>query len=133
MSPTIRIDDDVFDELKKHAEPLVDTPNTVLRRLLGLSGSVADSDYGASCEPECLSQAGFHCPWSTAPTSKKGHPPDASEDRNDPQRVGVRGPDARDHQRAWWPGGCARSAGRASRRGLNDQLTEVDRAEARLR
>src|SRR5262249_31742425 len=40
MSPTIRIDDDVFDELKKHAEPFVDTPNTVLRRLLGLGESV---------------------------------------------------------------------------------------------
>jgi hypothetical protein len=36
MSPTIRIDDDVFEELKKHAEPLVDTPNSVLRRLLRL-------------------------------------------------------------------------------------------------
>jgi hypothetical protein len=36
MSPTIRIDDDVFEELKKHAEPFVDTPNTVLRRLLNL-------------------------------------------------------------------------------------------------
>jgi hypothetical protein len=36
MSPTIRIDDDVFEELKKHAEPFVDTPNTVLRRLLKL-------------------------------------------------------------------------------------------------
>lgn len=36
MSPTIRIDDDVFDELKKHAEPFVDTPNTVLRRILDL-------------------------------------------------------------------------------------------------
>lgn len=43
MSPTIRIDDEVFDELKKHAEPFVDTPNTVLRRLLGLS----DSSNGA--------------------------------------------------------------------------------------
>ena len=39
MSPTIRIDDEVFDELKKHAEPFVDTPNTVLRRLLSLSES----------------------------------------------------------------------------------------------
>ena len=37
MSPTIRIDDDVFDELKGHAEPFVDTPNSVLRRLLGLA------------------------------------------------------------------------------------------------
>ena len=40
MSPTIRIDDDVFDALKKHAEPFVDTPNTVLRRILGLGGGV---------------------------------------------------------------------------------------------
>jgi Mrr N-terminal domain len=47
MSPTIRIDDDVFAELKKNAEPLVDTPNTVLRRLLGLgeSGSGGDLEH----------------------------------------------------------------------------------------
>ncbi|MFN8161721.1 MAG: winged helix-turn-helix domain-containing protein [Solirubrobacterales bacterium] len=37
MSPTIRIDDDVFEALQEHAEPLVDTPNSVLRRLLGLA------------------------------------------------------------------------------------------------
>jgi hypothetical protein len=37
VSPTIRIDEEVFDELKKHAEPFIDTPNSVLRRLLGLS------------------------------------------------------------------------------------------------
>ncbi len=34
--PTIRIDDEVFEALKKLAEPLVDTPNSVLRRLLDL-------------------------------------------------------------------------------------------------
>jgi hypothetical protein len=34
--PTVRIDDEVFDALKKLAEPLVDTPNSVLRRLLDL-------------------------------------------------------------------------------------------------
>ena len=32
--PTIRIDAEVFDALKKLAEPLVDTPNSVIRRLL---------------------------------------------------------------------------------------------------
>lgn len=37
MMPTIRIDDDVMKALQKKAIPLVDTPNTVLRRLLGLS------------------------------------------------------------------------------------------------
>ncbi len=30
------VDDDVFGVLAKHSEPLVDTPNTVLRRLLGI-------------------------------------------------------------------------------------------------
>lgn len=44
MSPTIRIDEIVFDELKKHAEPFVDTPNSVLRRLLGLPETGADSN-----------------------------------------------------------------------------------------
>lgn len=34
MMPTIRIDDDVFSSLKAMAEPFVDTPNTVIRRLL---------------------------------------------------------------------------------------------------
>jgi hypothetical protein len=37
MTPwNIEIDDAVYDELKRHAEPFVDTPNTVLRRLLDL-------------------------------------------------------------------------------------------------
>jgi Mrr N-terminal domain len=46
MSPTIRIDDDVFEELKKHAEPFVDTPNTVLRRLLNLGQAGTDAANG---------------------------------------------------------------------------------------
>jgi hypothetical protein len=33
---TIEIDDEVFERLKDEAEPFVDTPNSVLRRLLGL-------------------------------------------------------------------------------------------------
>ncbi len=32
---TIEIDDEIFDLLKRKAEPFTDTPNTVLRRLLG--------------------------------------------------------------------------------------------------
>lgn len=36
MSPSIDIDDDVFDCLKSKAEPFVDTPNSVLRRELGI-------------------------------------------------------------------------------------------------
>ena len=34
MMPTIRIDDDLWAFLKKHAEPFEDTPNDVLKRLL---------------------------------------------------------------------------------------------------
>ncbi len=45
MPPTIRIDDEVFDALKKHAEPFVDTPNSVLRRLLEL-GETASNGRG---------------------------------------------------------------------------------------
>jgi hypothetical protein len=37
MSPTIRIDSEVLDKLKENAEPFVDTPNSVLRRILGLA------------------------------------------------------------------------------------------------
>jgi Mrr N-terminal domain len=33
---SIDVDEDVFELLKQYAEPLVDTPNTVLRRLLGI-------------------------------------------------------------------------------------------------
>lgn len=36
MSLSIEIDDEVFKVLKNQAEPFVDTPNTVLRRLLGI-------------------------------------------------------------------------------------------------
>lgn len=37
MAPTIAIDDEVLALLKGNAEPFVDTPNSVLRRLLGMS------------------------------------------------------------------------------------------------
>lgn len=52
MSPTIRIDDEVFNELKKHAEPFVDTPNSVLRRLLGLveAGAALPGDIEVGSE-----------------------------------------------------------------------------------
>ncbi len=35
MMPVIRISDEVMDMLKKFAEPFVDTPDTVLRKILG--------------------------------------------------------------------------------------------------
>jgi 5-methylcytosine-specific restriction protein A len=36
MSPTIRIDDEVYSWLQKKARPFEDTPNTVLRKIAGL-------------------------------------------------------------------------------------------------
>ncbi|MCW6008412.1 hypothetical protein K1W54_28295 [Micromonospora sp. CPCC 205371] len=36
--PTIRVDDDVYHRLQQEAKPFVDTPNSVLRRLLDLDG-----------------------------------------------------------------------------------------------
>jgi len=36
MTPTIRIDNQVWEYLKRKAEPFEDTPNSVLRRLFGL-------------------------------------------------------------------------------------------------
>lgn len=36
MSPTVRVDEEVYRALQSRAEPFVDTPNSVLRRLLDL-------------------------------------------------------------------------------------------------
>jgi hypothetical protein len=38
--PTVRLDDEVFEGLKSLAEPLVDTPNSVIRRLLEANGTL---------------------------------------------------------------------------------------------
>ena len=43
--PVIRIDNDVWAELKKRAEPLVDNPNSVLRRILHLDSSNIRSHF----------------------------------------------------------------------------------------
>ena len=51
MSPTIRIDNEVLDKLKEHAEPFVDTPNSVLRRILELRAAAlktTEVDDGAA-------------------------------------------------------------------------------------
>jgi hypothetical protein len=54
MCPVIRIDDDVYEWLKNQAVPFADTPNSVLRRLVGIdrSGSAiptnSDSTTGAA-------------------------------------------------------------------------------------
>jgi len=41
--PTIRIDDEIWAWLKMHAQPLEDTPNTVLRRIAGLENGPSSS------------------------------------------------------------------------------------------
>jgi len=43
MSRTIRVDEEVFKALQDRAKPFVDSPNDVLRRLLGLNGSSGGS------------------------------------------------------------------------------------------
>ena len=40
----IRIDEDVWAELQKRARPLVDTPNSVLRRVFGLPEEGSEND-----------------------------------------------------------------------------------------
>ena len=42
MARSIRIDPEVYDYLRQQAEPLTDTPNRVLRRLLGLESETPD-------------------------------------------------------------------------------------------
>lgn len=44
MSRTIRVDDEVFAKLQSLAEPFVDTPNSTLRKLLGLDASAAEDN-----------------------------------------------------------------------------------------
>jgi hypothetical protein len=48
MSPSIRVDDEVYGFLQRNAEAFVDTPNTVLRRLLKLG----ERDAGAETDPK---------------------------------------------------------------------------------
>ena len=49
--PVIRVDDEVWKELQRRAEPLVDTPNSVLRKILGLTGDkVSNEEKGIEIE-----------------------------------------------------------------------------------
>ena len=53
--PVIRVDDEVWKELQRRAEPLVDTPNSVLRKLLGLTGDkVSNEEKVVEIEPSSL-------------------------------------------------------------------------------
>lgn len=48
MVREIQIDDEVWERLKERAEPFVDTPNSVIRQLLGLAGVANGSGGDAS-------------------------------------------------------------------------------------
>ena len=48
--PTIRLDPEVYDALKKLAEPFVDTPSSVIRRLLEEHGHLEKSASGATSQ-----------------------------------------------------------------------------------
>lgn len=50
MSPTIRIDQEVFESLKKLGEPFVDTPNSVIKRILKKEGLLQPSKPNSKLE-----------------------------------------------------------------------------------
>jgi hypothetical protein len=71
MCPSIDTDDEVFDVIKKHAEPFVDTPNTVLRRLLGIdpakslpvpTGEKANRQRGRAAPGTLLPESEYEIP-----------------------------------------------------------------------
>lgn len=58
----VEIDDEVFQFIKKHAEPLVDTFNSVLRRLLPLSGNNTEKKQTSDKEETGLPAIPQHIP-----------------------------------------------------------------------
>ena len=51
MVPTIRVDHDVYEWLQQRAKPFVDTPNSVLRRVLGIEAATARAGPAISRAP----------------------------------------------------------------------------------
>jgi len=54
--PNVRIDEEVWRELQKRAAPFVDSPNDVLRRLLGLNDKVSALSSAAPVKPISTTQ-----------------------------------------------------------------------------
>jgi hypothetical protein len=54
--PTVRVDHEVFEGLKKLAEPFVDTPSSVIRRLLEEKGVLAKSTPTSSRIPQPIAE-----------------------------------------------------------------------------
>ena len=59
MSPTIRIDDEVYKWLQSQAVPFEDNPNSVLRRLAGLDGKLAGGARSGGLAPAKSSSLGL--------------------------------------------------------------------------
>ena len=67
--PVIRVDDEVWKELQRRAEPLVDTPNSVLRKLLGLTeDKVSNEEKVIEIKPNSLHS--LH-KWALIPIPRK--------------------------------------------------------------
>ena len=67
--PVIRVDEEVWKELQRRAEPLVDTPNSVLREILGIKGDkVSNEEKVIEIEPSTL-----HSPrmWALIPVPRE--------------------------------------------------------------
>lgn len=60
MSRIIRISQDTYDHLKEHAEPFVDTPDSVIRRLLGLATQESSSVDDGTAATQVVVAAGPH-------------------------------------------------------------------------
>lgn len=84
MTNQINVDDEVFGVLKAKAEPFVDTPNSVLRRLLGIDPAGPNAVTVAA-----RSACGAVAPKPTRATSKKARPKDKakSSGRTPPKRM----------------------------------------------
>jgi hypothetical protein len=68
--PVIEIDDDAWRELQRRAVPLVDTPSTVLRRMLGMNGNKQAVSQGNVVEIQ-LSNLDTYCrEWALIPVHK---------------------------------------------------------------
>ena len=70
MSPSIRVDDEVYGLLQQNAEAFVDTPNSVLRRLLNLG----ERDAAAESDPQPRSTAPQKSARRSARRAKRGTP-----------------------------------------------------------
>lgn len=57
MSRQIDLDQDIFEYLKSEAEPFVDTPNTVLRRLLGIGDTIETAPAKPAAQNTTVSAA----------------------------------------------------------------------------